>query len=489
MAIKIINKLIPLLSIIAVLLCYSCQQEVFTEPPNNNKIDVCSAYIGSNPPNAKIYIDDRYSGFCTPDTVKWLSEEQHKVTLKFNLIRDTSIIFTPAVTEVKNIFIDYFAWPGNYGSIVCKSTPEGSSVYLDGIDKSIKTPGTLTKLFPGEYNVKFRSVGYRDDSSYVTVYGGRTSYLTLKLQDTSVWLDYKNNNSKIPSNKVLSVKEDNQKNVWLGTLDNGISKCTNGKFTNYNTSNSGLLNNFTTCIEIDKDNNVWVGTIDGLAKFNGTTWTVYKKGTSSLPDNYITTIYADANNNVWVGTINGLVRITNGVLTVYKTSNSGIANNGISTVTSDKQGRTWIGVSGAISCLDNGTWTTYTRENHGLAGHTAKCMVVEPDGNILAAFEENLISGIYGGLMRFDGTDWRAVSITGIPAGRIQGIFIDSKGNKWLSSASGFLVMKTDNTQILYRSTQYAMSSFDVRSIVVDDNAAWIALYNGGLLKWKRGNL
>ncbi len=463
----------------------SCQQEVFTESVEN-EVDRGTLFINSNPPGAKIYLDDKYSGLVTPDTLKWLSDTEHRITLKFNLIRDTTIMVVPGISETRLVFVNYFSSPSNYGSINCNSQPSNASIFLNGANKLSNPPSILNYLFPGEYNVKFKYPGYRDDSTLVVVYGGRSSFITKKMQDTSAWIDYRDFNSKIPSNRILSVKTDKLNNVWIGTLENGIAKISNGKFTSYNSSNSGLPYNFTTCLEVDKDNNIWIGTIDGLAKFDGTIWTVYKKSSSILPDNYITAIYADPDNNVWVGTINGLVKFSNDTMTLYKTQNSGIAHNTISAITSDNQGGLWIGVAGGISHFINGSWTYYSRETHGLAGHDIRCFAVEPNGNVLASFDENLISGIPGGLMRFDGTNWRNVVISEIPSGRIQKIFIDKKGNKWISSASGFLVIKPDNTQTLFRSTSYYMASFDVRDIVVDNNnAAWVALYGGGILKWK----
>jgi len=477
-----------ILSAFLILFNTSCQQEVFTENVEK-EVDRGIVFVNSNPPGAKIYLDDKYSGSVTPDTIKWLSHAEHKITLKFTLIRDTTVRLIPSISGNRSVFIDYFASSSNYGSIICNSTPSNASIFLNGINKSVNTPNTLTYLFPGEYNVKFRYHGFRDDSSMVVVYGGRTSYISKKLQDTSTWIDYRDYNSKIPSNRIMSVKTDKFNNVWIGTLENGIAKITNGKFTTYNSSNSGLPYNFTSCLEVDKNNNIWVGTIDGLAKFDGTTWTVYTKTSSILPDNYITALFADSENNVWVGTINGLVKITNNTMTLYKTSNSGIAHNSISAIVSDNQGGLWFGVAGGISYLKNGTWTYYSRESHGLAGHEVRCFAIEPNGNILASFDENLIAGIPGGLMRFDGTNWRNVQVTEIPSGRIQKIFIDKRGNKWISSASGFLVIKPDNTQTLFRSTNYYMASYDVREIAVDDNStAWIALYGGGILKWKANN-
>ena len=49
----------------------------------------------------------------------------------------------------------------------------------------------------------------------------------------------------------------------------------------YNTSNSGLPSDTVNAIAIDGNGNKWIGTYDrGLAKFDGTNWTVYDTSNS-----------------------------------------------------------------------------------------------------------------------------------------------------------------------------------------------------------------
>jgi streptogramin lyase len=480
-----IYKMLLFLSFVVVF--SSCEQEVFTENENSNGTDNCSVFISSNPEGAKIYVDNKFSGYVTPDTIKWLAKNSHTLTLKFNLIQDTSIVLQTAPSAVQSVFIDYFASPRNYGAINCESVPPGAAIYVNNNKQSQITPYTIPYLFPGVYNVKLRYAGYRDDSLNVTVRGGSFSSMRLNLQDTSTWIDYRVNNSNIPSNKIVAMKKDSKNNIWAGTLDCGIVKFTKGRFTIYNTSNSGLPYDFTTCLEVDKNDNIWVGTISGLARFNGTNWTVYRTNTSKLPANYITAIYCDPVGNVWIGTEKGLARITGNEMFAYSSQTSSLLQNYISGIASDSKGNLWFGAVGGITRLADGSWKTYSREHDGLLGYDAGCLAGDADGNIWCAFPENLNAGIIGGLMKFNGTGWSEVSVPAIPKGRIQSIYVDSKGYKWIGSAKGFLVIKNDNTQTLYMSTSYAMWSYDVRGFTIDnDNNAWIALYGGGILKWKK---
>ncbi len=43
----------------------------------------------------------------------------------------------------------------------------------------------------------------------------------------------------------------------------------------------------------------------GLAKFDGTNWTVYNNSNSGLPDNVVVSIAIDGSGNKWIGTYDG----------------------------------------------------------------------------------------------------------------------------------------------------------------------------------------
>lgn len=82
-------------------------------------------------------------------------------------------------------------------------------------------------------------------------------------------LVHQENRNSLSSNDVYCVTEDNDGNLWFGTLGSGIDKLepTVGKFTNYSTKD-GLPGNAVTSILVDSLNNLWLATDKGLAKFN-----------------------------------------------------------------------------------------------------------------------------------------------------------------------------------------------------------------------------
>jgi signal transduction histidine kinase/ligand-binding sensor domain-containing protein len=82
-------------------------------------------------------------------------------------------------------------------------------------------------------------------------------------------LAHQQNRNSLSSSDVYCVTEDNEGNLWFGTLGSGLDKLDpdTGKFTNYSTKD-GLPGGSVTSVLVDNLNNLWLATDKGLAKFN-----------------------------------------------------------------------------------------------------------------------------------------------------------------------------------------------------------------------------
>jgi ligand-binding sensor domain-containing protein len=75
--------------------------------------------------------------------------------------------------------------------------------------------------------------------------------------------------------RVYSINEDNNGNIWVGTVDAGVWKYDGKNLTNY-TTKDGLTSNAVNTIYKDKNGELWFGTdSNGICKFNGTTFTEF----------------------------------------------------------------------------------------------------------------------------------------------------------------------------------------------------------------------
>jgi ligand-binding sensor domain-containing protein len=124
--------------------------------------------------------------------------------------------------------------------------------------------------------------------------------------------------------------------IILAAFSYSSAKSQVQQWANYSNGNN------TRSIVIDNDI-AWVGTDDGLAKFDGTTWTVYDESNSDIPSNYTEVLFID-DENIWVGTSeNGLVKFDGSQWTIFNKANSRISDNNIESIIVDKNGTKWFG--------------------------------------------------------------------------------------------------------------------------------------------------
>lgn len=67
------------------------------------------------------------------------------------------------------------------GSISFASTPPGAEIFIDGADKGVKTPGTVSNMTPGVHAYILKLAGYLDYSGSVTVVSGQTASVSATL--------------------------------------------------------------------------------------------------------------------------------------------------------------------------------------------------------------------------------------------------------------------------------------------------------------------
>lgn len=117
----------------------------------------------------------------------------------------------------------------------------------------------------------------------------------------------------ISGDYVISLHEDKQGNVWIGTYGNGICKAMIGvdgqvTFKSYNQAD-GLCNNVIYTMEDDLNGNIWISTDKGLSKFNpgqGTFENFYTKDGLLSDQFYWNASEADSQGNLYFGGVNGL---------------------------------------------------------------------------------------------------------------------------------------------------------------------------------------
>jgi len=138
----------------------------------------------------------------------------------------------------------------------------------------------------------YRAKGYNDT---VDAFTGATQW-------------FKPYNGDAAVDTMFAVYVDSKGNQWMGGT-NGIQVHSgHDAKSNMTSFNIELPNLYVHAIAEAPDGKIWVGTEQGLAKYDGSTWT---KITTGLPNLFVTAIAFDKNGSAWIGTKQGIVNIKN----------------------------------------------------------------------------------------------------------------------------------------------------------------------------------
>lgn len=311
-----------------------------------------------------------------------------------------------------------------------------------------------------------------------------TAFLLLNLYGFSQnqWQVFNTSNSTIPENVIRCLAKDAQGNVWVGT-DNGLAKFDGSTFTTIDSSNSDLPVNQIRSIAFSPTGDMWVGTLQaGAAVYNGSTWVNYTSQNSALPDDQVRTITFDTTGNAWLGTTGGVVNISSEGWEVYGMFNSPLVSNNINHIFVDG-GTVWVGtVNGGLNRKVGSVWTIFTYQNSGLLDNTIYNITNDIFGNIWFATPAQ-------GLGRYDGSGWyfRSISNSNMPANGLSAIEVVKHTDvKYIGTVNKGLVRWTNGL---------AFDSFTVNNSPMPDNHVtcllqyndstfYIGTANGGLVKF-----
>lgn len=194
------------------------------------------------------------------------------------------------------------------------------------------------------------------------------------------------------SDFVNSLWGDGQGRVWIGT-SRGLNLFKNGVFSSLLPDRgSGAVTPTVMSIYEDIEKNLWVGTF-------GSGLYVYREGIfyqvsagRGLPDNFVSSIAEDKSGYIWVGTNSGLTRISRGGGAVedifeeenYKTYSlqDGLTEDMVYDIYIDEDGILWIGTNGGgLNRLENEKFTSCTSES-GLLSDVVYRIIEDDSGNL-----------------------------------------------------------------------------------------------------------
>jgi ligand-binding sensor domain-containing protein/signal transduction histidine kinase len=325
-----------------------------------------------------------------------------------------------------------------------------------------------------------------------------------EIQDIQRYVDQ--NTKTISNNRVTSITEDLQGDIWVGT-QNGLNLFNpeTSEFQHFMREEGNPLsiaNNVIYALHTDSAGNLWIGTSQGLARLprERNRFFNYRNDPSfakSLSNNFISSIYEDRGGVLWFGTFGGGVnKYDRGrdKFAFYRNDPDDpatLSGNFILPIHVDSQGFAWVGMYG--DGLNRFDWKT---------GEVIRYMndPQDPDSlgsNWVISLTEDrdgiLWVGTTNGLDRFNAwnenfTHYRNDSSNpdSLSANFIYAIHEDSQGRLWVGTFTGLdLLNKTTGVFTHYRPDSddpASLSGNQVNSIFEDrDGNLWVGTFESGL--------
>ncbi len=243
----------------------------------------------------------------------------------------------------------------------------------------------------------------------------------------------------------------------------------------------GLPQNSVNGIVQDRQGYLWLCTQEGLARFDGASFTVYDKlNTPAITNNNVRALLVGRDGTLWIGTNGGLVSYRDGQFRAY-TTKDGLAYDIVTALAEGPDGAVWIATyGGGLSRLLDGRFTTWTTRD-GLAHNSLLSVLVDPDGTVWLGTNGAGVCRRRGGA--FDRLDERQ----GLPNPIVYALLRDREGTLWAGTYGGGLAaLRGDRFEAV--TTRDGLSGDRVLSVFEDrDGNLWAGTFGGGVCRRARG--
>jgi signal transduction histidine kinase/ligand-binding sensor domain-containing protein len=229
---------------------------------------------------------------------------------------------------------------------------------------------------------------------------------------------------------VLSVCPGDDGALWVGTEGAGLYRLQNGEWTRFGTD-QGLRNSYVWSLAEDSQGRMWAGTWGGgLFVQNGDRFEFAPGMTNvTMP---MPALLRARDGGLWIGTAAGLLHYQAGK-TNWFTESNGHPLRDVRAVAEDGQGAVWFGMAGdGLACLSGGHIQRFGATN-GLSSDFIECLRFDNAGALW-------IGTFGGGLDRYQNGHFAVINRKqGLPNSVIGDIEEDDRGFFWMSSHDGII--------------------------------------------------
>ena len=242
----------------------------------------------------------------------------------------------------------------------------------------------------------------------------------------------------LSSDATTTVVEDNAGVLWVGTTGNGLNAisrdgATVNRVKTYSVRD-GLTSDIVLSLAAAPDGDLWVGTPDGLNRIHKGTIRSYSTA-DGLPDDFVRSLLVDADGSLWVGTRHGLAHAaigSSGLQIDTYSQATGLGSDLVGAMARDEKGNLWVATLAGLSRLSGDAKpaiANYTVRD-GLSSNVITALLARSNGTLLIGTQDH-------GWNTWDGSHFLPVSRSGLDQTTIHAILDDEHGHLWFATANG----------------------------------------------------
>ncbi len=294
-----------------------------------------------------------------------------------------------------------------------------------------------------------------------------------------------------------NIHTDSRGIAWISTYGNGLFgiNLETNELNHLTTSNSEFKTNNLLSVSEDKDGNIWVGTeFTGVVKLSFTNELNILTLPSSIDKNreerIIRAVCEDRNGNVWIGTKGGKLHLYNSSNKYLETIN--ISKGMPYSISEDWEGGIWVGTKGG------GLFKIFKEAKHYVAREYNTKLEANSDNIYTIVFDSGnrMWIGTYGGGLLLgekenDEYIFRSFPTINEIQNKIRCILEDSSGNIWIGGNNGLIefnpakfISKPDSF-VHYsfdKSKSYSLSNNEIKALYEDANHnIWLGTSGSGI--------
>ncbi|MFT4256765.1 MAG: diguanylate cyclase [Pseudoxanthomonas sp.] len=295
--------------------------------------------------------------------------------------------------------------------------------------------------------------------------------------DGGVWRVRGGRAALVQQERVESVLEDRDGNLWMLTTGDGLIRYRDGE-TQTLTTRNGLFGRGSTLFE-DREGLLWAGTTNGLFRISdGAVFGLTQA--NGLGDDYVRVIVQGGDGAVWLGHAAGLDVWRDGRLSPVPLLRDGGPDPSVLSLAAAGDAGVWVGTydRGVLRLSRNGAVVQRIGHEQGLPSPQVRALLEEAGGGLWVGTSSGLAHFRNGRLLRVYGRE------DGLAGTFVRALYRAPDGVLWIGTSDGLSTLAADG---VLRTGERGFPAYGVFDFLGDaDGSLWIAS-DHGLLRWREG--